>query len=128
MRRGPEAEACIAFQAALPQILDGGEPADLAHVRHADTCLHCQAEIAKYRRLLRALRALWTRYLEPSPDLLAQTLAGLGEASERKVVRHLLTGKRIAYAGAIGGAAAVAGGAAAVAFVARSRRRSSHAS
>lgn len=123
MRRGPEAEVCIEFRAALPEILDDDQPADLVLVRHVDSCLKCQAEVAKYRRLLRAMRALRTRYLDPTPDLLAQTLAGLGEASERKVVRHLLTGKRIAYAGAIGGAAAVAGGAAAVAIVARGRRR-----
>jgi anti-sigma factor RsiW len=114
---------CIEFRAALPEILDDDQPADLVLVRHVDSCLKCQAEVAKYRRLLRAMRALRTRYLDPTPDLLAQTLAGLGEASERKVVRHLLTGKRIAYAGAIGGAAAVAGGAAAVAIVARGRRR-----
>ena len=123
MRKGPDADLCIEFRAALPGILDDEQPADLVLVRHVDTCLKCQAEVAKYRRLLRALRSLRTRYLEPSPDLLAQTLAGLGEASERRVVRNILTGKRIAYAGAIAGGAAVAGGAAAVAIVARSRRR-----
>ena len=120
-----EHEACTEFRNALPEILDDDRPADVITVRHVETCLKCQAEMAKYRRLLRALRALRTRYLEPTPDVLAQTLAGLSEASERRVVRHLLTGKRIAYAGAIGGAAAVAGGAAAVAIVARSRRRGS---
>lgn len=120
-----EHDACVDFRNALPEILDDDRPADVIVVRHVETCLKCQAEMAKYRRLLRALRALRTRYLEPSPDVLSQTLAGIGEASERRVVRHLLTGKRIAYASAIGGAAAVAGGAAAVAIVARSRRRPS---
>ncbi|MFZ4514757.1 MAG: hypothetical protein ACOYN3_00365 [Acidimicrobiia bacterium] len=129
MRKGPDFELCLEVRAALPGLLDSDGPADLAVIRHVETCLVCQAEMAKYRRLLRALQVLRTRYLEPAPDLLAQTLAGLGEASERRVVRSMLTGKRIAYASAIGGAAAVAGAAAATALVVRHRRRSvGHAS
>jgi anti-sigma factor RsiW len=121
---GSDDDPCREFRDALPGVLDEDQPVNLVLVRHVDSCLACQAEVAKYRRLLRALRGLRTRYLEPAPDLLAQTLAGLGEASERRVVRSMLTGKRIAYTSAIaGGAAAIAGGAAAVAIVARSRRR-----
>lgn len=124
VRKGPDHELCDEVRAALPGLLETDTPADLVVVRHVESCLVCQAEMAKYRRLLRALQTLRLRYLEPAPDLLAQTLAGLGEASERRVVRSMLTGKRIAYASAIGGAAAVAGAAAATAFVVRSRRRS----
>src|SRR5207244_4399490 len=79
-------------------------PVDLAMQTHIESCLRCQAELARYRRMLRALQQLRTRFLEPSPSLLAQTLAALEEAGERHAVRSLLSGRRLAYAGAIGGA------------------------
>ncbi len=123
MRKGHDAAICREIQADLPRLLESDDTADVIVVRHVSTCLRCQAEMAKYRRLLRALQTLRTRYLEPTPDLLAQTLAALGEVGERKVVRSMLTGKRIAYAGAIGGAAAVAAGATVTALVVRHRRR-----
>ncbi len=90
---------------------------------HIESCLRCQAELARYRRMLRALQQLRTRYLEPSPSLLAQTLAALEEAGERHAVRSLLSGRRLAYAGAIGGAALATAGTAAALILARSRRR-----
>lgn len=104
----------------LPATVEG-TPVDLAVQIHIESCLRCQAELARYRRMLRALQQLRTRYLEPSPSLLAQTLAALEEAGERQAVRSLLSGRRLAYAGAIGGA--VAAGATAAALLARSRRR-----
>ena len=71
-------------------------------------CLRCQAELARYRKMLRGLQLLRTRYLEPAPGLLAQTLAAIEEAGERQAVRSILSGRRLAYAGAIGGAAVAA--------------------
>jgi anti-sigma factor RsiW len=105
----------------LPATVEG-TPVDLAAQIHIESCLRCQAELARYRRMLRALQQLRTRYLEPSPSLLAQTLAALEEAGERHAVRSLLSGRRLAYAGAIGGAVA-AGATAAAVLLARSRRR-----
>jgi anti-sigma factor RsiW len=99
-----------------------GTPIDLAAQTHIESCLRCQAELARYRRMLRALQQLRTRYLEPSPSLLAQTLAALEEAGERHAVRSVLSGRRLAYAGAIGGAVA-AGATAAALLLVRSRRR-----
>ncbi len=104
----------------LPRLLDGNESIDAATLAFIESDLRCQAELARYRKLLRTLQQLRTRYLEPSPGLLAQTLAALEEASERRALRSVLTGRRIAY-GAIGGA--VAAGAATAVLVARSRRR-----
>ncbi|HMF84510.1 MAG TPA: hypothetical protein VKI01_14665 [Acidimicrobiia bacterium] len=106
----------------LPQTVEG-TPVDLAMQTHIESCLRCQAELARYRRMLRALQQLRTRFLEPSPSLLAQTLAALEEAGERQAVRSLLSGRRLAYAGAIGGAALATAGTAAALIVARSRRR-----
>lgn len=90
---------------------------------HVESCLRCQSEVAKYRRMLRGLQRLRTRYLEPAPGLLAETLTSLENAGERRALRSVLTGKRLAYAGAIGGAAVAAGAAATVVFLARSRQR-----
>ncbi len=42
--------------------------------RHAEKCLHCQAEIARDRRLRRALRAL-RDVVEPAPPSLAGSVA-----------------------------------------------------
>jgi hypothetical protein len=106
----------------LPETVEG-TPVDLAMQTHIESCLRCQAELARYRRMLRALQQLRTRFLEPSPSLLAQTLAALEEAGERHAVRSLLSGRRLAYAGAIGGAALAPAGTAAALILARSRRR-----
>jgi anti-sigma factor RsiW len=112
---------CDEVALALPEMLDGG-PVDSDLQTHIESCLRCQAELARYRRMLRALQQLRTRFLEPSPGLLAQTLVALEEEGERHAIRSLLSGRRLAYAGAIGGAVATAATAAAV-LVVRSRRR-----
>jgi anti-sigma factor RsiW len=106
----------------LPETVEGTVPVDTGVQHHIEACLRCQAELARYRRMLRALHQLRTRYLEPSPTLLVQTLAALEEAGERQAVRSLLSGRRLAYAGAIGGAVAAAAAATTV-LLARSRKR-----
>ncbi len=107
----------------LPEAVDGGVAVEDAVQRHIDTCLRCQAELARYRKMLRGLQLLRTRYLEPAPGLVAQTLALIEEAGEREARRAILSGKRIAYASAIGGAAVAAGAAATVVIVHRARRK-----
>jgi anti-sigma factor RsiW len=114
---------CDEIALLLPEAVDAAEPVALPVRRHIESCLRCQAELARYRRMLRALQLLRTRYLEPSPTLLAQTLASLEEVGERQAVRSLLSGRRLAYAGAIGGAAMAAAAATTAVLVARSRRR-----
>jgi hypothetical protein len=107
----------------LPAAVDSNEPVELPVQRHIEGCLRCQAELARYRRMLRGLQLLRTQYLEPAPGLLAATLVAVTEASERRAVRSILTGKRLAYAGAIAGAVAAAGGTAAAVIVHRAKRR-----
>jgi hypothetical protein len=107
----------------LPEAVDGDTPVALPVQRHVESCLRCQAELARYRRMLRGLQLLRTQYLEPAPGVLSQTLAALGEASERHAIRSLLTGKRLAYVGAVGGALAAAGATTAAVLVARARAR-----
>jgi anti-sigma factor RsiW len=107
----------------LPEAVDHGAAVEDSVQRHIETCLRCQAELARYRKMLRGLHLLRTRYLEPAPGLLAQTLAAIEVAGEREARRAILSGRRIAYASAIGGAAVAAGAAATVVIVHRSRRR-----
>ena len=111
---------CEDVSQALPEIVDGAATADLALRRHVDTCLRCQAELAQYRRLLRSLHQLRTEVLEPAPGLLSDILAKVEQAGERRAIRSLLTGRRVAYAGAL--AAAATAGAAGVVLLARHRR------
>jgi hypothetical protein len=107
----------------LPGLVDGTAAVDERTLAFIESDLRCQAELARYRKLLRSLEQLRFRYLEPSPGLLAATLNAVAEEGERRVVHSMLNGKRIAYASAAIGGAAVAGAATAVVFVARSRRR-----
>ena len=75
---------CDEVAALLPALVDGDAPPNLAVERHVESCLRCQAELARYRRLLRTLQQLRTRYLEPTPGLLGETLVALEEVAERQ--------------------------------------------
>ena len=108
----------------LPGIVDGTVTVDDATLAFIESDLRCQAELARYRKLLRTLEQLRTRYFEPSPGLLAATLTALAEEGERRVVHSMITGRRLAYAGAALGTAVAAGAAATAVVLARSRRRS----
>ncbi len=118
---------CEEVALVLPETIDGEAPVALTVQRHVESCLRCQAELARYRRMLRSLQLLRTQYLEPAPGVLSQTLAAIGEASEQRVIRSVLSGKRLAYVGAIGGAVAAAGATTAAVLVARARRRATRA-
>ncbi len=111
---------CEQVAELLPGLIDSVER-DVDVEAHVESCLRCQAEVARYRKLLRAMTLLRTRYLEPSPSALVQTLAALEADLERGVARATLSGRRLAYAGAIGGTVATA--ATVAALVARNRRR-----
>ena len=114
---------CEDVARVLPAAVDGSAALDLSMQRHVESCLRCQAELARYRKMLRGLQLLRTRYLEPAPGLVAATLAAIEAAGERQAVRSAITGKRIAYVGAIGGAAIAASATAAVLIVHHTRRR-----
>ncbi len=118
---------CEEVALVLPATVDGEAPVALTVQRHVESCLRCQAELARYRRMLRSLQLLRTQYLEPAPGVLSQTLAAIGEASEQRAIRSVLSGKRLAYVGAIGGAVAAAGATTAAVLVARARRRATRA-
>jgi hypothetical protein len=116
---------CDEVTALVPGFVDG-DPMSPEVQEHVDSCLRCQAELARYRRLLRTLAMMRTRYVEPTPGLLGETLAAITDAAENGARRTMLSGKRLAYAGAIGGGA-LATAATAALLIARSRRRAAAA-
>lgn len=89
--------------------------------RHVERCLRCQAELVQYRKVLRAMRAMRTEVLEPAPGILAEILANLEEAGERRAIRSLIAGHKAAYLGGLA-AATAAGAAGAIVFASRARR------
>jgi hypothetical protein len=93
--------SCTAVAAALPSILDGGSVAGEAVVDHVGQCLRCQAELAKYRKLLWLLNQLRAARIEPPPGAVADVLDALEEAAQRHVIRSALTGRRLVLAGAL---------------------------
>jgi hypothetical protein len=114
---------CDSVSELLPQLMDTKQEADGRVLAHVDGCLRCQAEMVQYRKLLRALHQLRTEVIEPSPGLIADVLAHVAAAGERRAVRSLLTGRNAAYAGGIAAAtAATAVGAMIFANRARVRR------
>ncbi len=112
---------CDELATELAGLADGTAHLDRVQRRHVEQCLRCQAEVAQYRKLLRALHSLRTDVLVPTPGLLPDILAHLEEAGERHAVRSLLTGRRVAYLGGIA-AATAAGAAGALVLATRSRR------
>lgn len=111
---------CDEVASLLPSLIDGVDTANVDADLHVASCLKCQAELARYRKLKRSLEQLRTRYVEPTPGLLGETLAALTDAAEKGALRSMVTTRRLAYAGAITGTAAAA---TAAVLIARARRR-----
>jgi hypothetical protein len=117
--------ACAQASGRLQQILDGGQPAPVAIVAHVETCLSCQGELARYRKVMRLLHQLRGVEVIVPAGIVAEVLAAVEEAANRRAVRSLLAGRRVAY-----GSAAAATGLAGIglAVLAWSRTRTSPSS
>ena len=89
-------------------------------VAHLGTCLRCQAELARYRRLLARLHQLRGDVVAPRPCSVAAVLAALEEAGDDGAVRSLLHSRAAAY---VGGAVVATAAASAGMLVWASRRR-----
>ena len=120
--RSDVALSCETVAEVLPQVVDGLEPPRTDVIVHVESCLRCQAELAQYRKLLRALQLLRAEVLSPAPGLLGDILASIEEVGERHVVRAALRGRRAAYIGGIA-ATAAAGAAGAIVLASRARQR-----
>jgi hypothetical protein len=112
--------SCADVALALPSILDGGSAADEVVVEHVGECLRCQAELAKYPKLLRVLNQLRAARVEPPPGTVTDVLGAIEQAAQRRVIRSALTGRRLVYGG---GLAAAAGAIVALTAARRGRLR-----
>jgi hypothetical protein len=112
---------CDELSPELASVAGGDARLDRAERRHVERCLKCQAELARYRKLLRVMQAMRHEMVTPAPGLLGDVLAAIEAAGERQAVRSVLTGRRVAYLGGIA-AATAAGAAGAIVLAARSRR------
>jgi hypothetical protein len=119
-RRGVDI-TCEEASSELPLVLEGGLRASGPLVSHVESCLRCQAELSRYRRLVRLLHQLQAPDIELPAGLVAEVLTALEQAANRRLVRSLLTGRREAYAGALLGAGAAT---AALILLAKSHARS----
>jgi len=113
---------CDAISDSLAGVVDGDIRLDRGERRHVERCLRCQAELAQYRKLLRAMQALRSDVALAPPGLLGDVLTRLEAAGERSAVRAALTGRKVAYIGGIAAATAAAGAGAAIVLVSRGRK------
>ena len=113
---------CDSIHESLAGVVDGSNRLDRGGRRHVERCLRCQAELAQYRRLLRAMHTLRTPLGEAPAGMLGDILSHIEEAGERSAVRATLTGRRVAYLGGIAAAATAAGAGAAIVLATRGRK------
>jgi hypothetical protein len=104
----------------LPGFVDGTVAVDDDTRAFVESDLRCQAELARYRKLLRGLADLRDQHVSAHPAVLAATLGAVDEPAGRPFLRRI--SERKTLAGAALGTAVVTAGAAAV-ILARSRRR-----
>jgi hypothetical protein len=114
--------SCEAVADVLPGVVDGTATLDRADRRHVERCLRCQAELAQYRKLLRAMQGLRSATVPAPSGLVTDVIAHLEAAGERRAVRAALTGRKVAYLGGIAAAATAAGAGAAIVLVSRGRK------
>jgi hypothetical protein len=120
--RGGHEATCDDVVDLLPGVVDHTVAIGRAERRHVEECLRCQAELARYRKLLRTMRSLRSTAADVPPGLLAELLEHAGDAGERSAIRAALTGRRVAYLGGIAAAATAAGAGAALVIASRGRR------
>lgn len=106
----------------LAGTVDGSTDLGRAERRHVEHCLRCQAELAQYRKLLRAMHSLRADRVPVPDSLLSDVLMHLEEMGERSAVRAALSGRRVAYLGGIAAATAAAGAGAAMVLASRGRK------
>jgi anti-sigma factor RsiW len=105
---------CEEVADALPAILDNRRHAGRGVIDHVEACLRCQAELARYRRMLRLLHQLGEESIELPAGALREVLDSVGRAAKRQAIRSALTGRRLAYASGLVGAIAAGIGAVAL--------------
>ena len=78
----------------LALVVDNSGSASRTLLAHLDECLSCQAELSRYRRLLRLLAELQNES-ERLPDGMLSSIVGqIARAAERRALRNLLANRR----------------------------------
>lgn len=121
-----ELSVCEWVAAVLPDLAGSRALPPTALAEHVETCLSCQAELARYHRLLRMLSQLAADRVELPPGALGDLLTAIGAAARRGAIRSALAGRRVAYgAGLLAGCLAVTGAVALGRLHGSGRRRGS---
>jgi hypothetical protein len=106
LRRG---RGCRQAGRAIPELAAGDTvEVDPEVTSHVSQCLHCQAEVAEYKRMLRTLHALRRDTVPAPPGSLPALLAALDEVAGRPAA-PLGWGLRAACFGGLTAAAGAAG-------------------
>lgn len=105
----------------LPALADESEVPTVEVQHYIDRSLRAQADLARYRRMLRSLAALRDHQILPAPDLLDDILDAIDHPGLRS--GRTRTGRRLAVAASIGGGVVAVGGTVAAILMTRSRRR-----
>jgi len=82
---------------------EGGEPPALL-ARHVSSCRRCQAELARYQRLVRLLSQLRAEQSALRPGVLADIVDAIGEVAEDRTSRAAPTGEHLALTASVVGA------------------------
>jgi hypothetical protein len=90
--------SCSDIAELLPAMVDDGVAVAPEMWEHTGTCLRCQAELARYRGLLRSLRALRHEQLRPASATVAATLGAVAAAPESWRSAHAA---HLAYVGGV---------------------------
>lgn len=102
---------CQRFSVELSEVADGGECLDPSAASHFGSCLRCQAELAQYKKLLRALSNLRGQVLRPDEFLLHDILTALNQGAGRRYRLPSLAGRPV-QGRSVGAVVATAGAAA----------------
>lgn len=115
--RGERALRCEEASKHLPRVIDGVDMLPPEVAAHVESCLRCQVESIRYRKVARTMRQMRGQLASPNPDLAGDILSwveagGAGRSRVRLAV----------YVAAAATAATAAGAAGAIVLVGRSRR------
>lgn len=112
-------QPCDRLVELMPDLLDDSQLLSEADSAHVAQCLRCQAEMARFRRILRTMASFREIPVAADPAVLDTILDGLDSAAERRE-RHRIAGRRAASI--VGLAAATAAGVGGVLVLATRRR------
>jgi hypothetical protein len=111
---------CEIVSVQLAGAADGDTTLDPATGRHVEQCLRCQAELAQYRKLLKALTTLRGHRLFVDDGLLDEILEAIRPAAPvHRIHRIGHRGRRAAYLAGAAAAATAAGAAGALVIASR---------